>query len=131
LWFADNQVDGMGDDIPPEELNRAPQAGLNFGFPWSGGGHTRTNEYKDETPPEGLVFPEIETPAHAADLGMIFYTGTNFPAKYRGGFFSPSRVVGPHRANRRAGQFCLAQTRRHRRQGGSFRRRLAQRKGRL
>jgi glucose/arabinose dehydrogenase len=80
----------MGDDIPPEELNRAPQAGLNFGFPWSGGGHTRTNEYKDETPPEGLVFPEIETPAHAADLGMIFYTGTNFPAKYRGGFFRPA-----------------------------------------
>jgi glucose/arabinose dehydrogenase len=87
LWFTDNQVDGMGDDIPPEELNRAPKAGLNFGFPWYGGGHTRTNEYKHETPPEGLVFPEIETPAHAADLGMIFYTGTNFPAKYRGGIF--------------------------------------------
>jgi glucose/arabinose dehydrogenase len=87
LWFTDNQVDGMGDDIPPEELNRAPTAGLNFGFPWYGGGHTRTNEYKDETPPDGLVFPEIETPAHAADLGMTFYTGTKFPEKYRGGIF--------------------------------------------
>jgi glucose/arabinose dehydrogenase len=87
LWFTDNQVDGMGDDIPPEELNRAPTAGLNFGFPWYGGGHIRTNEYKDETPPDGLVFPEIETPAHAADLGMTFYTGTNFPAIYRGGIF--------------------------------------------
>src|ERR1700720_576926 len=87
LWFTDNQVDRMGDDIPPEELNRAPTAGLNFGFPWYGGGHIRTKEYKDETPPEGLVFPEIETPAHAADLGMIFFTGTNFPAKYRGGIF--------------------------------------------
>jgi glucose/arabinose dehydrogenase len=87
LWFTDNQVDHMGDDIPPEELNRAPTAGLNFGFPWYGGGHIRTNEYKDETPPEGLVFPEIEPPAHAADLGMKFYTGTNFPAKYRGGIF--------------------------------------------
>jgi glucose/arabinose dehydrogenase len=87
LWCTDNQVDGMGDDIPPEELNRAPTAGLNFGFPWYGGGHTRTNEYKDETPPEGLVFPEIETPAHAADLGMTFYRGTNFPEKYRGGIF--------------------------------------------
>jgi glucose/arabinose dehydrogenase len=87
LWFTDNQVDGMGDDIPPEELNRAPTAGLNFGFPWYGGGHTRTNEYKDETPPDGLVFPEIETPAHAADLGMTFYRGTNFPEKYRGGIF--------------------------------------------
>ncbi len=87
LWFTDNQVDRMGDDIPPEELNRAPRAGLNFGFPWYGGGHTRTNEYKNETPPENLVFPEIETPAHAAGLGMTFYTGTNFPAKYRGGIF--------------------------------------------
>ena len=87
LWFTDNQVDGMGDDIPPEELNRTPRAGLNFGFPWYGGGHIRTNEYKDETPPEGLVFPEIETPAHAADLGMTFYTGTNFPKKYIGGIF--------------------------------------------
>ncbi len=87
LWFTDNQVDRMGDDIPPEEVNRAPTAGLDFGFPWYGGGHTRTEEYKNETPPEGLVFPEIETPAHAADLGMTFYAGTNFPAKYRGGIF--------------------------------------------
>jgi glucose/arabinose dehydrogenase len=87
LWFTDNQVDHMGDDIPPEELNRAPTAGLNFGFPWYGGGHIRTELYNNETPPEGLVFPEIETAAHAADLGMIFYTGTNFPAKYRGGIF--------------------------------------------
>jgi glucose/arabinose dehydrogenase len=78
----------MGDDIPPGELNRAPKAGLDFGFPWYGGGHTRTNEYKDETPPENLVFPEIEMAAHAADLGMIFYTGTQFQAKYRGGIFS-------------------------------------------
>jgi glucose/arabinose dehydrogenase len=87
LWFTDNQADWMGDDIPLEELNRAPTAGLNFGFPWYGGGHTRTEEYKNETPPENLVFPEIETPAHAADLGMIFYTGTHFPPKYRGGIF--------------------------------------------
>jgi glucose/arabinose dehydrogenase len=72
LWFTDNQVDRMGDDIPPEELNRAPKAGLDFGFPWYGGGHIRTYEYQDDTPPEGSVFPEIEAPAHATNLGMIF-----------------------------------------------------------
>jgi glucose/arabinose dehydrogenase len=72
-------------------LNRAPTACLNFGFPWYGGGHTRTNEYKDETPPEGLVFPEIETPAHAADLGMTFYTGTKNTGA---GFSSPSTDRG-------------------------------------
>src|SRR5262247_977727 len=38
LWFTDNQVDGMGDEIPAGELNRAPKPGLNFGFPWFGGG---------------------------------------------------------------------------------------------
>ena len=27
LWFTDNQVDGMGDDIPPGEINHATKAG--------------------------------------------------------------------------------------------------------
>lgn len=88
LWFTDNQVDGMGDDIPPGELNRQTAAGQNFGFPWYGGGSTRTNEYAGETPPEGLVFPAVETVAHAADLGMTFYSGNMFPAKYKNAIFS-------------------------------------------
>jgi glucose/arabinose dehydrogenase len=88
LWFTDNQVDGMGDDIPPGELNRAPKPGLNFGFPWYGGGKVRTAEYKGDTPPAGVVFPQVEMAAHAADLGMTFYSGKMFPAKYQGGIFS-------------------------------------------
>jgi glucose/arabinose dehydrogenase len=88
LWSNDNQVDGMGDDIPPGEMNRIDKIGENFGFPWYGGGHTRTNEYKTETPPAGVVFPEVEQVAHAADLGLSFYTGDMFPAKYKGAIFS-------------------------------------------
>jgi len=88
LWFTDNQVDGMGDDIPPGELNRAVRAGQNFGFPYYGGGKTRTNEYKTETPPADVVYPQVEMVAHAADLGMTFYSGQMFPAKYRGAVFS-------------------------------------------
>ena len=88
LWFTDNQVDGMGDDIPPGELNRITAAGQQFGHPWYGGGHVRTNEYKDSEPPADIVMPEVEMDAHAADLGMMFYTGTMFPEKYRGGIFS-------------------------------------------
>ncbi|RXF69596.1 PQQ-dependent sugar dehydrogenase [Hansschlegelia zhihuaiae] len=87
LWFTDNQVDGMGDDIPPGELNRATKAGQNFGFPWYGGGMVRTKEYQGEQPPADAVKPEIEFAAHAADLGMRFYTGEQFPEKYRGGIF--------------------------------------------
>jgi len=88
LWFTDNQVDGMGDDQPPGELNRADKPGLNFGFPYYGGGKTRTNEYKDQPAPANVTFPQVEMPAHAADLGMTFYSGTMFPPKYRGGVFS-------------------------------------------
>lgn len=88
IWFTDNQVDGMGDDIPAGEINRAPTAGLNFGFPWYGGGKTRTDEYKGDTPPANVVFPQVEMTAHAADLGLMFYSGKQFPAKYQGGLFS-------------------------------------------
>ncbi|MFW7341450.1 PQQ-dependent sugar dehydrogenase [Pollutimonas sp. H1-120] len=88
LWFTDNQVDGMGDDIPPGELNRATEVGQDFGFPIYGGGHTRTMEYKDDPEPANVVFPQVEMDAHAADLGMTFYNAQMFPEKYRGGIFS-------------------------------------------
>ncbi|HIC66022.1 MAG: PQQ-dependent sugar dehydrogenase [Paracoccus sp. (in: a-proteobacteria)] len=88
LWFTDNQVDGMGDDIPPGEINHVTEAGQNFGFPWYGGGDVRTVEYKDQDPPADVVMPAVEMTAHAADLGMTFYTGSMFPEKYRGAIFS-------------------------------------------
>jgi len=87
LWFTDNQVDGMGDDVPPGELNRITKAGLHFGFPWFGGGKVRTAEYKEAKPPADVVYPEVEMAPHAAGLGMTFYSGTMFPQKYRGGIF--------------------------------------------
>ncbi len=87
LWFTDNQVDSMGDDRPPGEINRADRAGLNFGFPWYGGGHVRTNEYAGVEPPTVVVFPVVETAPHAADLGITFYRGDMFPKEYRGALF--------------------------------------------
>jgi len=92
LWFTDNQVDGMGDETPPGELNRMPRPGMWFGFPYYGGGQVRTDEYKGRRIPEDLaaryVKPQVEMIAHAADLGMMFYTGTMFPKKYQGAIFS-------------------------------------------
>ncbi|QHQ35876.1 PQQ-dependent sugar dehydrogenase [Algicella marina] len=88
LWWTDNQVDGMGDDIPPGEINRQTEAGQHFGHPWYGGGDVRTNEYKGEEVPVEVVMPAVETVAHAADLGMSFYTGNMFPERYRNAIFS-------------------------------------------
>jgi glucose/arabinose dehydrogenase len=88
LWFTDNQVDGMGDDQPPGEINRVAEMGQNFGFPYYGGGTVRTVEYKDDAVPAGVVGPQAEMEPHAADLGMMFYTGKMFPQNYQGGIFS-------------------------------------------
>lgn len=92
LWFTDNQVDGMGDETPPGELNKMPKEGMWYGHPYYGGGEVRTDEYKDQKIPNDLtakyVKPQVEMVAHAADLGMMFYTSKKFPKKYRNAIFS-------------------------------------------
>jgi glucose/arabinose dehydrogenase len=89
LWFTDNQTDGMGDDIPAGEINRATAAGQFFGYPWIQGRTRITENGYDKDPlPPNVTNPQVYMDAHAADLGLTFYTGNKFPAKYRGGIFS-------------------------------------------
>ena len=89
LWFTDNQTDGMGDDIPAGEINRATKAGQFFGYPWIQGKTRITESGYDKDPlPQNVVNAEVLMDAHAADLGMTFYTGRQFPAQYQGGIFS-------------------------------------------
>ncbi len=89
LWFTDNQTDGMGDDIPNGEINRITKAGQFFGYPWKQGKTRITEHDYDKDPlPANITDPQVYTEAHAADLGMTFYTGKKFPAKYQGGIFS-------------------------------------------
>ena len=88
LWWTDNQVDGMGDDIPPGELNRQTAAGQHFGFPWTNS-RIEIPDFKNVPRPEGVEFvePQLELTAHAADLGMSFYRHESFPQRYHGGIF--------------------------------------------
>lgn len=89
LWFTDNQTDGMGDDTPPGEINRATRPGQFFGYPWTNG-RVRITEFgydRDPLPPD-IVEPQALMDAHAADLGLAFYTAQAFPERYRGGLFS-------------------------------------------
>lgn len=89
LWFTDNQTDGMGDDIPKGEINRATQAGQFFGYPYIVSQTRITESGYDKDPiPAGAVNPQVMTDAHAADLGIVYYGARQFPAKYQGGFFS-------------------------------------------
>ena len=95
LWWTDNQVDGLGDDIPPGELNRTTAKGQHFGFPWTNGGvriagGPAAPDLKDVPAPAGIIEPQVNFPAHQAQLGMSFYGGSMFPEKYRGGIFVAS-----------------------------------------
>ena len=87
LWFTDNGADGMGDNIPPDELNRVTHAGQHFGFPYMGGKSNKLSGYKNQTPPMTVTPPEIEFQAHTANLGIDFYTGDMFPAEYKNDAF--------------------------------------------
>jgi glucose/arabinose dehydrogenase len=87
LWFTDNGRDWLGDDQPPDELNRLARPGEHFGFPYCHGpaladpDHNAGRACAQFTAPARLLGP------HVAALGMRFYTGRMFPDKYRGGIF--------------------------------------------
>jgi glucose/arabinose dehydrogenase len=87
LWFTDNGRDWLGDDEPPDELNRAPEPGLHFGFPYVHGRDLPDPKYGGAGPPERFAPAARELGAHVAPLGMRFYTGTMFPPPYRGQIF--------------------------------------------
>ncbi|MBP7147150.1 MAG: sorbosone dehydrogenase family protein [Acidobacteria bacterium] len=86
LWFTDNGRDWLGDDAPPDELNRAPRTGLHFGYPFCHGGDIPDPKFSSR----GCgVFekPVQKLGPHVAALGMRFYTGSMFPAAFRGQVF--------------------------------------------
>lgn len=88
LWFSDNGRDYLGDDLPPEEINRLKKSGEHFGYPYMHGKETKDPEFFSKKPKElATTPPEVETPAHTAPLGIRFYTGDMFPPKYKNALF--------------------------------------------
>ena len=87
LWFTDNGRDNLGDDVPSDELNHAPRAGMNFGFPYCHQGDVADPQFGRERPCSGFTPPARKLGPHVASLGMRFYTGDKFPEEYRGAIF--------------------------------------------
>ncbi len=89
LWFTDNGRDMLGDDTPPDELNRMPKTGLHFGFPYFFGGDVPDPDLSAGKSASDYVKPARKLGAHVAALGLKFYTGRQFPAQYRNQVFIP------------------------------------------
>jgi glucose/arabinose dehydrogenase len=82
LWFTDNGRDALGNDLPPDELDHAPRAGMHFGYPHCHAGVIQDPEFGDR-PCTEFEPPVQNLGAHAAALGMRFYTGAMFPPEYK------------------------------------------------
>ena len=87
LWFTDNGRDSLGDDLPADELNHAPRAGMHFGFPYCHQGDTPDPEFGRHRRCSEFTPPAQKLGAHVAALGMRFYRGAQFPAEYRNQIF--------------------------------------------
>ena len=87
LWFTDNGRDNLGDNIPPDELNRADRIGLHFGYPYCHGGYIKDPEFGEKRDCSEFIPPQMKLGPHVAALGMRFYSGTMFPAEYRNQIF--------------------------------------------
>ncbi|MDJ0906944.1 MAG: PQQ-dependent sugar dehydrogenase [Woeseiaceae bacterium] len=87
LWFTDNGRDMMGDNEPPDELNRAARPGLHFGFPYCHAGEIPDPGFGNGRRCEDFVEPALQLGPHVAALGLEFYAGAMFPPEYRGQLF--------------------------------------------
>jgi glucose/arabinose dehydrogenase len=87
LWGMDNGIDYVGDDEPPEELNRITQGG-DYGWPFRWG-NNHVNRLFDrvrvsQSEFEKVTFaPVLTYTAHAAPIAMVFYQGSQFPAEFQ------------------------------------------------
>jgi glucose/arabinose dehydrogenase len=87
LWFTDNGRDMLGDELPSDELNHAPKAGLHFGYPYCHQGDTADPEFGRKRACAEFAPPAVKLGPHVAALWMRFYTGSQFPPEYRNNIF--------------------------------------------
>lgn len=87
LWFTDNGRDLLGNDIPSDELNNAPAAGMHFGYPYCHQGDIPDPEFGKGKNCSDYTPPVEKLGAHVASLGLRFYTGTMFGEAYKNQIF--------------------------------------------
>lgn len=93
LWTAVNERDGLGDDLVPDYITSVKEGGF-YGWPYAYFGQNPDPRMKDDPHTELVqktIIPDVPLGAHTASLGVTFYDGNAFPAKYRHGAF-----VGQH-----------------------------------
>ncbi|HVW96446.1 MAG TPA: sorbosone dehydrogenase family protein [Mucilaginibacter sp.] len=88
LFTTVNERDDLGDNLVPDYLTSVKDGGF-YGWPYAYFGHHDDPDHLGERPDlvKKSLVPDLALGAHTACLGLAFYTGTAFPAKYRHGAF--------------------------------------------
>ncbi len=87
LWATNNGRDMLGDELPPETIYNVKE-GADYGYPFCYG-----DQVPDVTqnPPPGYCEktgrPAVQMQAHSAPLGLAFYFGDLFPARFKEDMF--------------------------------------------
>ena len=92
LWAVINERDELGPDLVPDYLTSV-RDGAFYGWPYSYYGQHIDPRVQPQRPDlvAKAIAPDFALSSHVAPLGLVFYSGINLPAHYRGGAF-----VGEH-----------------------------------
>ncbi|WP_312400052.1 sorbosone dehydrogenase family protein [Chryseobacterium sp.] len=92
LWTAVNERDELGDELVPDYITSVKK-GAFYGWPYAYFGKHEDPRRKGENPElvAKTIVPDVPLGSHTASLGLTFYTGKQFPEKYKNGAF-----IGQH-----------------------------------
>ena len=109
LWATNNGTDNLGDNVPPDTV-QIVQQGQDYGWPRCHAGTIVDPAFGGSSGCNGVAAPLVKLQAHSAALGLAFYTGSRFPADYRG--ICSSRCTARSIAARRpATKWCASTSR--------------------
>ena len=92
LWTVVNERDEIGPNLVPDYMTSVRPGGF-YGWPYSYYGQHVDKRVRPQRPDlvAKAIPPDYALSSHVAALGLAFYTGSSFPAGFRGGAF-----VGEH-----------------------------------
>lgn len=88
LWASIQERDLIGDDLVPDYFTAIQEGGF-YGWPYAYIGPNEDPRRKGEKPDlvKKTIVPDVILGAHVAVIDTIFYSGKQFPARFRGGAF--------------------------------------------
>jgi glucose/arabinose dehydrogenase len=88
LWTVVNERDMLGDELVPDYLTSV-RDGAFYGWPYSYFGQNEDPRKKGQRPDlvAKAIKPDFALGSHVAPLGLVFYRGKSFPARYQSGAF--------------------------------------------